>query len=248
MINNKSVQNPYELSYIMKRQLQKRISTLVFFVVFTIAAIFFVKTFLLFSFIPQTNAVFSVTENKDRVFVSPFLKPLNTLIPSSVKISHGDLVLVNTSKTKDIGQIKKITKTLVSFFTLNKIELFTEHPRAFSNSSLLRVLACPGDSLYIKDFIVYVKDKNSQFFLTEFEMSKKDYEIQKELGVVDESHPLYIALGNMETIVLAENEYFLLSDNRLANLDSRLWGPVDAKNIKGKALFRVQLFKDASFL
>ena len=144
MINNKSVQNPYELSYIMKQQLQKK--SLLFFVIFTIAAIFCKDLLLFLLFLDKCCFLLQ----KIRIgFLLALLKPLNTLIPSSVKISHGDLVLVNTSKTKDIGQIKN-HKNSCFFFTLNKIELFAEHPQAFSNSSLLRVLACPGDSLYIK--------------------------------------------------------------------------------------------------
>ncbi|MDX9893417.1 MAG: signal peptidase I [Patescibacteria group bacterium] len=44
-------------------------------------------------------------------------------------------------------------------------------------------------------------------------------------------------LGDFE-VTLAENEYYLLGDNRLASLDSRAFGPVERRYIIGKTLFR----------
>lgn len=247
MINNKSVQNPYELSFLMKQQLQKKILTIVFFIVFTVLAIIFTKTFFLFSFTPQSNTVFSVNEYSDKVFIFPFSNLSNTILPSSIKMRYGDLVLVNNKKITKLPFFKKSIKNIVSFFTLNKIELFSEHPTALSNASLLRVIAVPGDSIYLKDFVLYIKNENTSFYLTEFEVSKKNYEIIKP-SYSETQNPLFSALSDMGEITLGEGEYFLLSDNRLANLDSRLWGPVNEKNIKGRALFRIEYFKKAAFL
>lgn len=36
---------------------------------------------------------------------------------------------------------------------------------------------------------------------------------------------------------LGKNKYFLLGDNRDKSVDSRYYGPVDKKNIKGKLIF-----------
>jgi signal peptidase I len=51
----------------------------------------------------------------------------------------------------------------------------------------------------------------------------------------DESLPFS---GNMDRIVLGENECFVLSDDRSNTNDSRTWGPVSLDIIVGKALFR----------
>ena len=43
--------------------------------------------------------------------------------------------------------------------------------------------------------------------------------------------------GSFDEITLKENEYFVLSDMRISSDDSRLWGAITNKNIKGKILF-----------
>ena len=39
-------------------------------------------------------------------------------------------------------------------------------------------------------------------------------------------------------IVLGENEYFVLADNRVSSVDSRIYGTVDVSELKGKAVLR----------
>ncbi len=51
--------------------------------------------------------------------------------------------------------------------------------------------------------------------------------------------------GSSREIVLTEDEYFLLSDNRISALDSRIFGPVNIEHITGKAV--LQYFPFHSF-
>jgi signal peptidase I len=44
--------------------------------------------------------------------------------------------------------------------------------------------------------------------------------------------------GNMDRIILGEDECFVVSDDRSNTNDSRTWGPVSADRITGKAVFR----------
>ena len=143
MINNRSVQNPYELSFLMKQQLQKKITRIVFFIFFTIVVILFVRNFVLFSFRIQSNTISSLSgDTPDIVFVSPIIRPSNKIFPSSMNIQYGDLVLVNTIRNNELSFFKKLLKNTVSFFTLNKITLYSDHPSTITNASLLRVLKC----------------------------------------------------------------------------------------------------------
>ena len=85
-----------------------------------------------------------------------------------------------------------------------------------------RIVALPGETIYIKDGYLYVNDEKQE---TEF------FEM-KEAGIL--SSPL----------VLGKDEYFVLGDNRNNSNDSRYIGPVQRNEIKGvveKKLFKLPL-------
>jgi signal peptidase I len=74
-----------------------------------------------------------------------------------------------------------------------------------------RVVGLPGESVEIEDGEVFVDGKK----LVE------PYETQKTEGTVN--------------VKLALNQYFVLGDNRRSSSDSRVFGPIDKKSIKGRA-------------
>ena len=77
----------------------------------------------------------------------------------------------------------------------------------------------------------------------------KDGEVLIDFGqdylILDESdylHPQIETRGNLK-IVLGENEYFVLGDNRIASSDSRHWGALPGEKIIGRAMIRVWPFR-----
>ena len=120
------------------------------------------------------------------------------------------------------------------FYPFESKNLVTE------KSTLRRVIGLPGDTLYIENYVVYIKPKGSQHYLTEFELADRMYET---IVQVDEIiNPSIGAARQMEEIILADDEYFLLADNRVSSVDSRLYGPVNVSEIKGKAILRFYPF------
>ena len=73
-----------------------------------------------------------------------------------------------------------------------------------------RVIGLPGESVMYKDDKLYINGK-----AVEDNYSKT-------------------ATNDFDNVVLGENEYFVMGDNRIVSKDSRVIGPVNIKNIKGK--------------
>jgi signal peptidase I len=63
-----------------------------------------------------------------------------------------------------------------------------------------------------------------------------------EKSVLEEDYlPLQRTSGE-EKIILAEEEYFVMGDNRSASFDSRNWGSLPRENIIGKVFFQISPF------
>jgi signal peptidase I len=96
-----------------------------------------------------------------------------------------------------------------------------KYPNDPSQKYIKRIIGLPREELEIKDGEVFINKKQldeSSYFQTEI-----------------------ITTGNIK-INLAENEYFVLGDNRPASSDSRVWGVVPKENIIGKVALRAWPF------
>lgn len=73
-----------------------------------------------------------------------------------------------------------------------------------------RVIGLPGESVMYKDSKLYIN------------------------GKVIEDNYSKTTTNDFDNVILGENEYFVMGDNRAVSSDSRIIGPVNIKNIKGK--------------
>ena len=146
---------------------------------------------------------------------------------------RGNIVLADMYKGDRPGLVLQLLDGVVRFFTLQKLSLVDRQEYLF----VKRVIGLPGDEITMTNFVIRVKAKGSAYSLTEFEVTEQVYtlDIPQIPALWDSSLPFS---GNMDRIVLGENECFVLSDDRSNTNDSRTWGPVLVKNIAGKALFR----------
>ena len=146
---------------------------------------------------------------------------------------RGSVVLVDMFRREKTGVFYNILDGALRFFTAQRLGLIEQKEHLF----VKRVIGLPGDEITMTNFVIRVKVKGSAYSLTEFEVTEHDYtpDLPQIPALWDSSLPFS---GNMDTIVLGENECFVLSDDRSNTNDSRTWGPVPVKNIAGKALFR----------
>lgn len=99
-----------------------------------------------------------------------------------------------------------------------------KYPKNPSQRFIKRIIGLPGETVEIKDGEIAIYDKNNQKQI-----------LDETIYLPNAKATTY---GNLQ-VVLTENEYFVLGDNRAYSSDSRNWGPVPKENIIGKVFFRI---------
>ena len=87
-------------------------------------------------------------------------------------------------------------------------------PGTNNQKYIKRVIGLPGEKVVVKDGLVFVGGKKL----------REDY-------LPDD----FKTLGDTE-VLLRDNQYFVLGDNRDLSNDSRIWGTLDKENVIGRAV------------
>lgn len=89
------------------------------------------------------------------------------------------------------------------------------YPLNPSKDYMKRVIALPGERVAIKAGVIYINGRP-----------------------IEEDHPMVHQATNFAETLVPPGTVFVLGDNRPNSEDSRMFGPVPLKNIKGKAFIR----------
>lgn len=88
------------------------------------------------------------------------------------------------------------------------------------NDNLIkRIIGLPGETIEIKDNQIYINDE-----------------------LLEDTYG-YGVTYNIDKVVLEDDEYFILGDNRQVSLDSRVFGKIKRNEIKGTTNFVIYPFK-----
>ncbi|MDR0732034.1 MAG: signal peptidase I [Treponema sp.] len=155
-------------------------------------------------------------------------------LPSAAfPLKRGNIVLVDMALGENNNIGAGILDGALRFFTAQRISLTGREQHFF----MKRIIGLPGDEVSMTNFVIRIKPRGGLYTLTEYEVSGQDYvlEIPQIPALWDDSIPFS---GNMDRIILGENECFVLSDDRSNTNDSRTWGPIPLHKLAGKVLFR----------
>ena len=92
---------------------------------------------------------------------------------------------------------------------IDRFDIVVIHLNDEEGNLIKRVIGLPGETVEIRDNKIYVNDE-----------------------LVEDSYG-YGTTYNIDPVTLSEDEYFVLGDNRIISLDSRVFGKVNRTEIKG---------------
>lgn len=215
----------FQYSYSLKKE-----SELKAFINFLFVIILFVVINLIIKYL-----CFPVVQTS--VSMSPDLSENSVVMVSTVskKYDRGDVVLIDSKVQKELKWYESFANVFVRFFTAQQISIYESKIYPGTKQKLRRVVGLPGDRIYMRDYVLYVKPAGEKHFFTEFEITKKTYNVSFNLPPTQWDVSIGIT-GAFEEMTLGDNEYFVLSDNRLSSEDSRIWGVVKNDAIFAKAL------------
>lgn len=223
----------YELSYSLKKEMHHKIFLAVWTIILIYVAINLFLHFVAFP-IRQTSASMESDIPKNScIMLSPLKK----------NYSRGDVVLLNPLDKTKTSFFQKLSTNFLSFWTAQQIDFSNFSNSMGKSMQIRRILGLPGDTIYMRDYVLYIKPKGEKYFLTEFELVQKKYNVDISTNPAAWDNSLGV-IGSFNEITLDKNEYFALADSRVGYIDSRLFGKITKSDINSSAIFQYFPFQN----
>lgn len=163
-----------------------------------------------------------------RAFVFQSYKiPSESMLPT---LRVGDHILVNKfiygfylpwSKEPILALRKPARGDVVVFYPGSDEETKAEGRHNGPEHLIKRIVAVPGDMVQVINFYAYVNGKRVDDSARLIALNDAE--------TIEEHHGIY------GPIKLEANQYFVLGDNRINSSDSRYFGPIERRQIEGRA-------------
>ena len=212
-------------SYQIKKERRRRTITFILFCICLYIFINIVISYLIYPLRQNSLSMIPDIPEKSVVLVSPV----------AGNYQRGDVVLLQPRYTKKLNLFFSQMQRFVRFFTAQQISIFENKEQPSSKSHIRRIVGMPGDTIYMRDYVLYVKPAGEKHFLTEFEIVENPYNVTFYVPPAEWDTEIGVK-GSFDEFTLGYNEYFVLADNRKSSDDSRLWGAVKKEDISAKIL------------
>ena len=190
------------------------------------------------------------------VFFEPFRIPSGSMIPT---LMIGDFILVNKFA---YGFKVPFTDIVLGENSFNPIYIagksdpkrgdvvVFKYPKDLSVNYIKRVIGLPGDTLEIRNKVVYINDKalephefDGKTIMSDMDDKFKGYNLKfykvktgEHEHVIQQDNDNYFKV-DFDKITIPEGKFFMMGDNRDFSYDSRYWGFISHEQIKGRAMF-----------
>lgn len=219
-------------SYSLKKERKRRTIALILFLICFYITVNLAVTFLVYPVYQKSVSMIPDLPQDSVVMVSPLFH----------NYERGDIVLLQPRKSSNVNFFKHQADRFVRFFTAQQISILANTEQPSSKSHLRRIVGIPGDTIYMRDYVLYIKPAGEKHFLTEFEITGNPYNVTFFVPPADWDTEIGVK-GSFDEVTLGYNQYFVLADNRKSSDDSRLWGTVDKDSISAKVLMCYFPFK-----
>ncbi|HWQ68428.1 MAG TPA: signal peptidase I [Patescibacteria group bacterium] len=143
---------------------------------------------------------------------------IRSFVIQAFKIPSGSML-----QTLQVGDHILVNKFLYWFADPQHGDIIVfKYPQDEERDFIKRVVALPGDKVEVREKQVYINDKP----LTE------PYAIHLDPATIENPGSPRDSFG---PVVVAPGQLFMMGDNRDYSMDSRFWGFLDMKKIRGKA-------------
>lgn len=181
----------------------------------------------------------SLRENIEAVIIAVIIAMfIRTFIIQAFKIPSGSML--ETLQIGDQILVNKFVygvkvpftdgKTLIPVGSPQKGDIVVfKYPEDPSKDFIKRVVATAGDTVKIERKKLYVNGRP---------VENEPYAVYKDPMVYPPDFPdrTRARRDNVDTFTVPENQLFVMGDNRDNSHDSRFWGFVDLRDVRGKAL------------
>ena len=143
---------------------------------------------------------------------------IRTFVVQAFKIPSGSML-----PTLQIGDHLLVNKFIYWFTDVQRGDIIVfKFPQDEGRDFIKRVIALPGDKVEVRGKQVYVNDKPVQ----------ESYAVHLDPSMQENPHS---PRDNFSPVQVPAGQLFMMGDNRDYSMDSRFWGFLEIKKIKGKA-------------
>ena len=169
--------------------------------------------------------------------VEPFQIPSKSMVPT---LKVGDFILVN--KWTYGLRLPVLRHKFFEIGEPNRGDVVVFFPPHENRYFIKRLVGLPGDEVRLVSGVLYINgEKVKQLALDDEPEDSRSVIMKEYLNVFPHTiHkrllPTQLSLNH--TSIVPDGHYFMIGDNRDNSSDSRVWGPVPAQRIVGKAFAR----------